>query len=208
MNPRTTQRVLWGVLAIGLIAIGSLSLAKWLTKITQDKPLEDFGAVPPFELTDQHGKPATLANFAGHIWLADLIFTHCESVCPMMTQKMFELQQATADQPDVLIASFSVDPTHDSPDTLAAYAAVHHADERRWTFLTGPVSTIYTVIKSGFHLPLDSVGGDQTTPILHSPRFVLVDARGHIRKYYNGLEDESKKHILHDIAALKKETIQ
>ncbi len=208
MNPKSNQRILWAFLAIAMVAVAALSLAKWLKQSLHDKPLQDYGAVPQFTLTDQRGNATTLATFTGHVWLADLIFTHCASVCPLMTQKMFELQKVTAEQPDVKIVSFSVDPTHDQPDTLAQYAAMHRADPSRWTFLTGPVSTIYTVIKTGFHLPVDSVGGDQTTPILHSPRFVLVDTKGHVRAYYNGLEDESKKIILHDIQALKEEATQ
>jgi protein SCO1/2 len=109
------------------------------------------------------------------------------------------------DQPDVRLVSFSVDPTHDGPDTLALYASAHHADMRRWSFLTGPVPTIYSVAKDGFHLPLDSTGGDQTTPIIHSPRFVLIDTKGSVRAYYDGSQDESRKKILSDIEALREE---
>jgi protein SCO1/2 len=206
VNPKTTQRLIWGALAVALLVLGGLSVAKWSK--TGKAPLEDFGAIPTFALTDQSNQPTSLDHFRGHIWVADLIFTRCTSICPMMTAKMFALQQAldaNNDFGNVKLVSFSVDPTHDRPDTLLAYSAIHHADLRRWSFLTGPVPTIYTISKTGFHLALDSIGGEQTTPIIHSERFVLVDAKGHVRAYYDGSKDESRAKILEDIARLKEE---
>jgi protein SCO1 len=203
MNSRLTQQLLWSILAVALIIIGGFSFLSWTH--SNSKKLDDFGPVPQFSLIDEHGQTITLNAFKGHVWVADLIFTHCTSICPMLTSKMFALQQALKDQPDVKLASFSVDPTHDRPDTLLRYSAMHHADTKQWSFLTGAVPTIYTVAKMGFHLPLDSVGGEQTTPIIHSPRFVIIDQHGHMRGYYNGAEDASRKQILSDIELLKNE---
>ena len=203
MNPRFTRQLLWSILAIALLLIGSFSFISWTHH--NIKKLDDFGAVPEFSLTNELGHPVSLETFKGHEWVADLIFTHCTSICPLITSKMYALQQELKDQPDVKLVSFSVDPMHDSPDTLAQYAIAHHANTRQWSFLTGAVPTIYTLAKTGFHLPLDSIGGEQTTPIIHSPRFVLIDRNGHMRGYYNGAEDESRTQILSDIETLKDE---
>jgi protein SCO1/2 len=200
------QRILWGVLALAMIVVGTLSIAHWGK--SKKPPLDDFGAVPQFSLFNQSNQVASLEDYRGHVWVADLIFTHCTSICPMMTQKMFALQQTLKDKSDfkdVKLVSFSVDPTHDLPDTLLAYAAAHKADLNRWSFLTGPVPTIYSVSKTGFHLGLDSISGEQTTPIVHSERFVLVDAKGHVRGYYDGSQDASREKILEDITRLKEE---
>ncbi|MFI5201765.1 MAG: SCO family protein, partial [Candidatus Kapaibacterium sp.] len=120
MTPRTIQRLLWGVLAVSLILIGGLSVAKWEKSDTRH--LEDYGAVPNFSLLDQSGATVSLQNFEGHIWVADMIFTHCGSICPMLTSKMIALQSALKDDPGVRFASVTVDPRHDTPDTLRAYA--------------------------------------------------------------------------------------
>lgn len=203
MTPKIYQRLLWGVLAVSLLLIGGFSVAKW--EQSNVRPLKDYGTLPEFSLLDQSGGQVSLQHFVGHIWVADMVFTHCGSFCPTLTAKMFALQSALKDEPDVHFASVTVDPRHDTPDTLRAYATAHHADTTRWTFLTGPTSAIYGLIKGGFHLPLDSVGGDQRVPIIHSPRFALVDARGHIRGYYDGLEAGSQTQILTDIGALQNE---
>ena len=204
MNTRTTQRLIWAGLGASLLLLGGFSLYKSLR--TPAVHLEDYGTVPHFTLINEQRKPVTQNDLRGHIWIGDLIFTHCTSSCPMLTQKMFALQNEIKDQPDVKLVTFSVDPTHDTPDTLARYALAHKANPAQWTFLTGPVRTIYSVAKDGFHLGLDSVGGDQTTPIIHSSRFVLVDQQGHVRKYYEGNKDESRKEILADIENLKAES--
>ncbi len=206
MSSRTYQRLLWGLLSISLLLIGGFAVAKWQHEST--RRLEDFGALPNFSLVDEHGTNTSLQNFSGHIWVADLIFTHCSSICPTLTSKMIALQSALHDKPDVRFASISVDPLHDTPDTLLAYAKEHHANTDRWMFLTGTTSTIYSLIKTGFHLPLDSVGGEDRVPIVHSPRFALVDTKGRIRGYYNGLETDGEKKLLADIDALENESTQ
>jgi protein SCO1/2 len=203
MPSRTTQRLLWGVLSVSLILIAGFAIAKWEREHTRH--VEDFGQLPNFSLVDENGMTASLQNFSGHIWVADLIFTHCSSICPMLTSKMIELQNVLNDKRKIYFASISVDPQHDTPDTLREYAIAQHANTERWTFLTGTTASIYSLVKDGFHLPLDSVGGEQRIPIVHSPRFALMDKRGHIRGYYNGLDPDGQKQLLADIDALENE---
>ena len=204
-RPQTVpQRALWITFALGLSVVAIAAICLWSRQSSEPK-LPDLGAVPDWTLTTQAGRPMSLADFRGQIWVADMIFTHCTSTCPVMTGKMYLLQQATADQPDLKLVSFDVDPERDTPDTLAAYATRYHADPKRWTFLTGDIHTIYALAKQGFRVPLDSVGGDQAIPIIHSPKFILIDRRGHIRGYYYGGLDESRPLLLHDIARLRSE---
>ncbi|MDP4198465.1 MAG: SCO family protein [Bacteroidota bacterium] len=205
MNLRNSQRALWTVLVIALIAIGAFALSKWLGQRNAAPPLDDFGTIPNFSLVNERGQSVSRDDLKGHIWIADLFFTRCVTVCPIMTGQMHTLQTALKDQPEIRLVSFSADPTNDSISTLATYAAEHGANPKQWQFLTGPVSAIYAITKDGFHLPLDSVGGDQNPPIVHSTRFVLIDARGHIRGYYLGSEADVTKKVLAGIDALKNE---
>ena len=50
------------------------------------------------------------------------------------------------------LVSFSVDPEHDTPDVLRAYAERYGASPDRWWFLTGPKSIIYDLIRDRFQL--------------------------------------------------------
>ncbi|MEO6940907.1 MAG: SCO family protein [Candidatus Kapaibacterium sp.] len=210
-NSKNLRRILWTVLAVFLLGIGLFSLYTWMKSQELTKPtqvLTDYGVVPDFSLIRQDKTPFTLSDLKGHIWVADFIFTHCAGTCPMMTSKMASLQKSMMKTGDVRLISFSVDPTRDTPEVLEKYAKNFGADTKTWFFLTGPVSSIFTLAKNGFHLPVDSVGGDQTSPIVHSERFVLVDAKGHIRGYYDGTSEEVQPKLLMDMGDLMREAKQ
>jgi protein SCO1/2 len=198
------QRSLWVVLVVVLVALGAIALYQWQNERKYVR-LDDFGAVPAFTLQNMRGETVTRDSLAGHIWIADLFFTRCTTVCPVMSNKMRSLQSALADQPDIYLVSFSADPTHDTPDALATYATRYKANPKQWFFLTGPVETIYQISKNGFHLAIDSVGGDQTPPIVHSTRFVLVDKHGHIRGYFDGSAQDAVKIVTTAVESLQHE---
>jgi cytochrome oxidase Cu insertion factor (SCO1/SenC/PrrC family) len=200
-----TQRLLWAGLIVALLAIGIYALNDWLRSQEITEPSREIpvlGTVPEFTLTDQSGKPFGTADLKGKIYL---IFTNCAGTCPMMTAEMAALQKSLRKTPDVHLVSISVDPNNDKPEILADYAKKYNADLTTWHFLTGKVSTIYTVAKDGFKMTVDSVSEDVMNPILHSERFALVDKKGRIRAFYTGTEPESKGKLLTDIGDLLRE---
>jgi protein SCO1 len=202
------KRLFWSLLSVAFLALGILGAAMVLKNSEVDKPsrlLASYGKIPDFSLTNQAGEQITRASFDGKYWVVDLIFTTCQGTCPMMSQQMLALQRSLVKTPDVKLVSISVDPTKDTPEALQRYAKFYGADTQQWSFLTGPVNTIYTVAKDGFHLPVDSVGGDNDNPIVHSERFVLVDKKGEIRGYYNGTEADAPQRVLMDIGELMRQ---
>jgi protein SCO1/2 len=67
----------------------------------------------------------------------DFRVTTCPGPCLRMSSQMRQVQTATANTPDVKLVSFTVDPAHDTPPVLAAYAKHFLAEPGRWYFLTG-----------------------------------------------------------------------
>lgn len=208
-DTKTTQRILWTVLAVALIGIGIYALNDWLRSQelkTPTRTLSALGIVPDFTLTKQDKTQLSLKDLKGKIWVADMIFTNCEGTCPMLTQRMASLQQSLArTKTGVQLISISVDPNNDTPEVLANYAKQNGADTRTWSFLTGPVATIYTLAKDGFKLAVDSANADTREPILHSERLVLIDRDGIIRGYYDGTADDAQSKVLTDIGDLMRE---
>ena len=170
------------------------------TGCNSETNLPNYYALPDFSLTDQTGKPVTLHDLAGKVWVADFIFTNCGSTCPLMTEKMRKLQEALPQ--NIHLVSFTVDPTRDTPRVLAAYAEEHSADRNRWLFLTGDKEALYNICMKGFKLPLDAEGGTPAEPIAHSTRFVLVDKQGEIRGYYSGTEEQELRRLAADAKKL------
>ena len=160
-----------------------------------DSPI---ASVPEFSLVDQNSRPVTLTSLAGKPWIADLIFTRCAGPCPIMTAEMKSLQKALASS-DLRFVSISVDPKQDTPDVLKEYAKKFGADESRWLFLTGTDDAVYATAR-GLLLPADPAKGSE--PIIHSTKFVLVDAAGKIRRYYSSANADEMTALKRDAAAL------
>src|SRR5262249_60550518 len=58
------------------------------------RQLPVIGTAPPFTLTSQDGMPVALANFRGKVVALAFIYTGCPDICPMLTQKMVDVQDA------------------------------------------------------------------------------------------------------------------
>lgn len=211
MAVNKSQRILWTILVAALFGIGIFALRDYLKSQEITEPtriLPSMGAVPPFDLVTQQGKPFSSSSLKGKYWIVDLIFTSCGGTCPILTANMASLQKALEKAYDVQLVSISVDPNNDTPEVLAEFIKRHNVDTKNWTFLTGNVSTIYTIAKNGFKLTVDSVSGDVDNPIVHSERFVLVDKNGAIRGFYDGTANETQSKILYDLGDLMREEKQ
>ncbi len=106
----------------------------------------------------------------------------------------------TAPPEPVRLVSISVDPEHDTPEVLDAYARRMGAREH-WLFLTGPRDAVAALLRDGFKVAFAS-DGPPASPITHSDRFVLVDRQRRIRGYYHGKDAEDVARLVADARAL------
>lgn len=163
-----------------------------------------LSTIPEFRFTNEAGAPFGTAELAGKPWIANFIFTRCPTICPMFTAKMADVQtRVKAGKLDVHLVSFSVDPAFDKPEVLAAYAKEHGADPARWTFLTGDPEAIRNAIVTGLKVAAQPVGADQDlASVFHGSHFVLVDAQGRIRGYYDSADADATERMLADLRRL------
>lgn len=165
-----------------------------------------YHTVPPFEFTNQDGKPFSSADVDGKIKVVDYFFTTCPTICPVMTKQMERLQWLIDDPAynDVVLLSHTVNPEYDTPEVLRAYAEKNNANLEKWVFLTGDRNALYKQGVKGYLIPAQE---DALAPggFLHSEQFVLVDKQNHIRGYYDGTRSEEIDRLLTDIKMLLKE---
>lgn len=155
--------------------------------------------VQPFEFTNQDGKTVTKQDLEGEFWVADMIFTNCETVCPPMTSNMARLQEKMkkADL-DVNLVSFSIDPENDSPDKLKKYAKERGANFTNWDLLTDySFNTIKELSIKSFKAPLEKL--EDSNQRLHSSNFYLVTPEGNAIKKYDGTKAANMDKIIEDI---------
>ena len=73
-----------------------------------------YHKISDFNLTNQNGKEITQANYKDKIYVADFFFTTCQSICPVMTKNMKEIQDQLINDQEVLLLSHTVTPEIDS----------------------------------------------------------------------------------------------
>ena len=173
--------------------------------------LETYGSIGEFALTDQSDVQVSRADLfgeRGNVVIANFIFTRCPTVCPVFTMKTQRLVERLADTDGLEFVSFSVDPTHDTPAVLAAFAKERKLDTRRWRLLTGDPETIKKTVEGGLKMALERRGvlSDGTPDIVHATHWVLLDRAGQIRGYYDSSERARIDALIADAAALARGT--
>lgn len=200
----------WVWLALAAVVIAVMAIGVWKLRGGAGGPPAPpvIAPLPPFALVERSGRALTADDLRGTPWVANFIFTQCTGMCPGLSTRMAELQRRMrAGGLDGRLVSFSVDPTHDTPEVLRGYAKRFGADEQRWLFVTGDRAALYDLIGKGFRLsvaersPAEAADGGEL--ITHSDRFVLVDAAGAIRGYYHGTDADAVDAVLKDLAALQ-----
>ena len=100
--------------------------------------------LPNVLLQPMHGAPVALTQRirTADAVLLNFIYTSCTSICPPMAH-IFATAQARmgARAAELQLVSVSIDPEHDSPKRLQAYAALFRAGPQ-WSFHTGSQAAV------------------------------------------------------------------
>ncbi|WP_243290795.1 SCO family protein [Bacillus sp. FJAT-47783] len=159
--------------------------------------------VEPFTFTNQDGNAFSLEDLKGKVWVADFIFTNCETVCPPMTAHMTQLQKKAEEAGvDVEFVSFSVDPEVDTPEKLKDFASNYDLSFDNWHFLTGySQKEIEDFAMSSFKTIVQKPKNNDQ--VIHGTTFFLVDQEGMVLKYYSGIENTPYDEIIQDIKTIQ-----
>jgi protein SCO1 len=140
--------------------------------------------LPDITLVDQHGHNVSLASLKGKPVLFDFIYTSCPGPCLLLTARMKKIADRLGPKlgTEVRIVSITVDPEHDQPKRLLAYASAQGANVNGWLFLTGTPKQIEDEM-ARFKL-IRQREADGTVD--HVLEFFLVDANGRALFQYMG----------------------
>ncbi|MFB1082762.1 SCO family protein [Jeotgalibacillus sp. JSM ZJ347] len=184
-------------------------MKKWILLIAASLLLTACGSEPDgppvsgFTYTDQHGEAFSSSELEGKVWIADFIFTNCDTVCPPMTYKMADVQSTLKERGlDAEIVSFSVDPEVDTPDKLAEFLAQFTEDDSNWHMLTGyEQEEIETFAREEFQSLVNKP--EDADQVLHGVTFYVMDQEGRIFSEYNFTEENVVEKITDDVDALQ-----
>lgn len=160
--------------------------------------------IAPFKMTDQNGKSVSNETYKNKIYVADFFFTRCESICPIMTNYLSQVQDVYKNDDTIMFLSFSVTPDIDSVSVLKKYAIKNNVIDKKWHLVTGSKKDIYKLARQSYFTVLDEGdGGPQD--FIHTEQLVLIDKKQQIRGFYDGTDKDEVDKLVKDIAILKKE---
>ena len=164
-----------------------------------------YHQIASFNLTNQIGQVVNQNTTKNKIYIANFFFASCQSICPMMSNQLQEVQKAFLADDSVLILSHSVNPLHDTVAVLNNYADTYGAKTNKWHLLTGNKKQIYDLAKTSY---LVNAFEDDGSPegFLHSELFLLIDEKSRIRGMYDGTNTAEVKKLIEDVKLLKQET--
>lgn len=182
-----------------ILAGGALILfgtAAALHLATRYNPVQaaDISSLP---LVDQDGTPRRLDDWRGKTVVLDFIYTGCGDTCPLKTAQLAAVQAALdpALRPRIHFVSVSVDPEHDDPAALKAYAARTGADLANWTFLTGDLAKV-----AHFAAAFDAMPASGVDAPSHITTVRLLDPAGQVVQRYFG-EPVDNRRLANDLVA-------
>ena len=161
-----------------------------------------YHKIADFKLINQNGDTITQAFYDDKIYVADFFFTTCQTICPIMTDHMYEIQKRTISDPEVLLLSHTVTPEIDSLAQLKRYAKKKRVNAAKWNLVTGDKKQIYALARKSY-LAVKTNGDGGPFDMIHTENFMLIDKKKRIRGFYDGTNPEAIEKLLDDIKVLK-----
>ena len=171
-------------------------------------------SVPKFIFTNQDSLQISNLDFKGKVTVMEFFFTSCPTICPVMNRNMRLLDDEFHEREDFAIASFTIDPEHDTPKVLTEYAERYGVKSLNWHFLTGEIEKIHALSNKGFNI-FAGINPAVAGGFEHQGYFALVDKNGFIRSrrdnhgnpkiYYQGTDEKEVEMLKEDIKNLLEE---
>jgi cytochrome oxidase Cu insertion factor (SCO1/SenC/PrrC family) len=188
-----STRVVLAVWAVAIVLIGAAPMALAQANRSADPIIAqaiDGSAAPldftaaPFTLTDQNGRPVSLASLRGKVVLLTFLDPVCTSDCPQIAQEFKGADQVLgASARRVELVAIVANPLYHS----LAYTRAFDIQERmtgvpNWLYLTGSLAQLEQAWKNyAVAAQILPAGG----MIAHSDIAYVIDASGHTRTELN-----------------------
>lgn len=151
------------------------------------------------EFTSDAASPFEVSSLAGRPFLLHFMFTTCPSACPRAVQLLAKTRAELSPElrQRVAVVSVSVDPEHDTPEALRAFAIREGAQSDSWHFVRPSAASLEQLSKRLTVFEPDA----PEVPSRHSLTIYLFDARGRPLQRYSASDTEAS-HLARELVAL------
>jgi cytochrome oxidase Cu insertion factor (SCO1/SenC/PrrC family) len=179
--------------AVGVILLGAAPMAVAQASRSADPILAESitGAsvplnypAPPFRLTNQHGRPVSLASLRGKVVLLTFLDPVCTTDCPLIAQEFRDAGQLLgANSRRVELVAVTLSPTYRSAGVIDAFDHQERLNTvPNWLFLTGSVAQLQRVWHAYGVTSYDLPAGAMTA---HNDAAFVIDRAGHVRQEFS-----------------------
>lgn len=175
---------------------------------------------------DQNGKPRSLIELRGKVWIVSQVYTTCPALCAGMADEMAKLVKEFSAEPRVQFVSWAIYPEHDRPEVLRKWVDERKTkwdsfSDERWWFLTARDASeqsgdlLRKLGRDNFKFVAEKNSPEHiakfpTDVWTHQFQMVLIDSRGDVRGRYYPFHEAFEgrwfpRHINVDIPKLLKE---
>lgn len=161
--------------------------------------------IDSFNLINQDSQLVTAHTFKNKVYVVDFFFTHCPTICPIMTKNMVKIYDHFESNNQVAFLSHTIDLKNDSVPQLKAYANKVGISSKRWHMATPLNKEALNFLAAQYMVSAEE---DPNSPggFMHSGAFILMDQQHRIRGYYDGTVTHDADQLILDIDLLLKET--
>jgi len=159
-----------------------------------------YHTISDFSFINQDSQIVNNATFKDQIYVVDVFFTHCPTICPTVKKQMLRIYEKYKDDDRVSLISHSIDPKRDTVGRLKYYADKLEINTSKWHLVTGDKEKLYDMANEYFLVAKedDSVEGGFD----HSGTLILVDQNRLVRAHADGLDPEAVDQLMKDMDRL------
>ena len=186
----STASALLLVFTVGMAATWHLTLGlrAWTSEDARRiRVLETPVFLSSLELISPSGRrffPWGIGDHPRRVYLLDFMYTRCQTLCSILGDEFFQLQETIRADADKHLAllSISFDPRHDTPAQLARYATRMKAADALWTIAVPSDATALRELlrEAGIIVIDDEMGG-----FAHNGAILVVSDPGRIVRIFD-----------------------
>lgn len=179
----------------------------------QFKTLDDFGAIPGFNIEDVNGKQLSKADFNGKIVLFMNVQENCLDSCNINLfsfEKILyqEIQSHKKSYSDLVIVCFAHDKDGNPVEDLSTTHdmlkdKIHRFDDAKWIIVKGDSKALYSIKHNGTNLL--EASEKEVGKNAYQSLMLLMDKEGKLRMALQGKEEGMFRRMKESIALLMKE---
>lgn len=168
-----------------------------------------YHTISDFKLLNQKSDTISFANYEGKIIILNLLYTNGKGLGVDFANKAMGVFSSVYEKNKIVhLVGLTIDPIHDQPTVLDAYAKQIGANPEKWDLLSGDSTQVNNLIKNGLLLDAHKTIVNGETKFTFTNMFVLIDTNHRIRGYYEATNQEALSKLDDEIKVLIAEELR